>query len=62
MGRIATALIHQCVGHARERGAGPIVIVADPTDTPKRAYAALGWRPLVVCGQYTKKANVQPAA
>jgi len=32
-----------------------VVIVADPTDTPKQAYAALGWQPLAICRQYGKK-------
>jgi ribosomal protein S18 acetylase RimI-like enzyme len=52
---IATALIHECVARARRGGAGPVVIVADPTDTPKQAYAALGWQPLAICRQYWKK-------
>jgi len=51
---IATALIHACVATARSGGAGPVVIVADPTDTPKHAYAALGWQPLAICRQYGK--------
>lgn len=33
---IATALIYRCVADARGKGAGPVVIVADATDTPKR--------------------------
>jgi GNAT superfamily N-acetyltransferase len=49
---IATALIHHCVAVARTRGAGPIVIVADPGDTPKNMYAAMGWEPVAVCRQY----------
>ncbi len=52
---IATALIHECVTLARRRGAGPVVIVADPADTPKQAYAALGWQPIAICRQYGKK-------
>ena len=56
---IATALIHECVTMARRAGAGPVVIVADPTDTPKRAYAALGWQPLAICRQYGKKVTSQ---
>jgi ribosomal protein S18 acetylase RimI-like enzyme len=51
---IATALIHECVGSARKGGAGPVVIVADPGDTPKHAYVALGWQPLAICRQYGK--------
>jgi ribosomal protein S18 acetylase RimI-like enzyme len=43
---IATALIAHGVSDARSRGAGPVVIIADPTDTPKRMFATLGFRPL----------------
>jgi GNAT superfamily N-acetyltransferase len=45
---IATALIARAVADARERGAGPVVIGADPNDTPKALYAALGFRPVCV--------------
>jgi GNAT superfamily N-acetyltransferase len=51
---IATALIHRSVAHARSLGAGPIVIAAAPTDTPKLMYAAMGWRPLAMCRQYSQ--------
>lgn len=52
---LATALIHHCVADARARGAGPIVIVADPADTPKLMYEALGFRPLCVKRNYLKR-------
>jgi GNAT superfamily N-acetyltransferase len=52
---IATALIHRCVAEARARGAGPIEICADPAETPKEIYAAMGWRPIAVCRQYGVK-------
>jgi GNAT superfamily N-acetyltransferase len=45
---LATALIHHRVADARSKGAGPVVIVADPTDTPKRMYAAMGFRPVAI--------------
>ena len=45
---IARALIHHGVADARERGAGPVLIGADPTDWPKRFYASLGFRPTCV--------------
>lgn len=45
---LATALIHHGIADARAHGAGPIVIVADPTDTPKTMYAAMGFRPVAV--------------
>jgi ribosomal protein S18 acetylase RimI-like enzyme len=43
---IATALVHHCVGDARAHGAGPVVLVADPNDTPREMYAAMGFRRL----------------
>jgi len=57
---IARALIHHCVADARAKGAGPVIIAADPTDTPKRIYAAMGFRPLVVQSHYTKPLNDEP--
>ena len=51
---IARALIHHCVADARAKGAGPVVIAADPKDTPKRIYSAMGFRPVAVLSQYTK--------
>jgi len=58
---IATALIHACVASARTCGAGPVVIVADPADTPKQAYAALGWQPVAICRQYGKRPSTAHA-
>jgi len=51
---LATALIHRGVAEARKEGAGPVVIVADTADTPKRMYAALGFRPVAVSRCYWK--------
>jgi len=51
----ATALIHHCVTDARAKGAGPVVIVADPTDTPMHMYAAMGFRPVALTVNYLKK-------
>ncbi len=51
---LATALIHHGVADCRSRGAGPVVIVADPSDTPKLMYAALGFRPAAVQRTYWK--------
>jgi GNAT superfamily N-acetyltransferase len=45
---IATALIAHCVGDARARGAGPVLIGALPNDTPMQMYAAMGFRPFCV--------------
>ncbi len=51
---IATALIAHCVDDARARGAEAVVIGADPYDTPKLMYAALGFRPAFLARQYLK--------
>ena len=51
---IARALIHHCVAGARAKGAGPVIIAADPKDTPKRIYAGMGFRPMAVQSHYTK--------
>jgi len=52
---LATALIHHCVLQCRRNGAGPVVIAADPTDTPKEMYAATGFRPVAVYSHYLKR-------
>ena len=54
---LATALIHHCVADARAHGAGPVVIVADPTDTPMRMYAAMGFRPVAVKRQWHRRSD-----
>jgi GNAT superfamily N-acetyltransferase len=51
---IATALIAHAVADARERGAGPVLIGAVPTDTPKTMYAAMGFAPICAIRSYTK--------
>ena len=51
---VATALIAHAVGDARDRGAGPVLIGADPDDSPKHMYAAMGFRPLCVLRSYTR--------
>ena len=48
------ALIHRCVAHCREQGAGPIVIAATASDTPKEMCAAMGFRPVAVKREYGK--------
>ena len=52
---LATALIHHCVADCRAHGAGPVVIVADTADTPKRMYAAMGFRPVAISRTYRKQ-------
>lgn len=51
---IATALIAHSVADARERGAGPVAILARAEDTPKLMYAALGFRPSAISRTYLK--------
>ncbi len=51
---IARALIHHCVADARAKGADSVIIAADPKDTPKHIYAAMGFCPTVVHSHYTK--------
>lgn len=52
---VATALIHHCVAQARAKGAGSVVIAADPTDTPKHIYARMGFRPVATPSKYLKR-------
>ncbi|MPZ49194.1 MAG: GNAT family N-acetyltransferase [Dehalococcoidia bacterium] len=56
---LATALLARCVDDARERGVGPILINASPSDTPKLMYAALGFRPLYLSRSYTRVLNAK---
>jgi GNAT superfamily N-acetyltransferase len=51
---IATALIAHCVADARARGAREVIIGADPNDTPRHMYAAMGFRPLMVTANYVR--------
>ena len=52
---VATALIAHAVADARARGAGPVLIGADPTDTPKAMYAAMGFAPVCAIRSCTKR-------
>ena len=51
---VATALIAACVGDAWARGAESLAVGARANDTPKRMYAAMGFRPLCVQRSYLK--------
>ena len=55
--RAMLALIHRCVADCREQGAGPVVITASASDTPKEIYAAMGFRPSAVKREYGKDAG-----
>ncbi len=59
---LATALLHHCVDESRKKGAGPVVIVSDPTDTPKHMYAAMGWRPVAIKREYRRMVVVEAAS
>jgi GNAT superfamily N-acetyltransferase len=52
---LATALVHHAVADCRRHGARAVVIVADATDTPKRMYAAMGFRPVAVVRKYRRR-------
>lgn len=52
---LATSLMRRCVDDCRAQGAGPIVIVCDPTDTPKHMYAAMGYRPIATASSYLRR-------
>jgi hypothetical protein len=52
---VATALLARGVSDARERGAGAVLIGADPSDTPRHLYAGLGFRPLCVVRGYLRR-------
>lgn len=54
---IATALIVHAVEDARARGAGPVLIGADPNDTPRHMYAQIGFRPFLMRRRYVKGAS-----
>ena len=49
---LAAALIRCGVTQCRAAGAGPVVIVADAADTPKDAYARMGFGPVAVLHEY----------
>lgn len=52
---IGTALIARAIVDARSRGAVPVTLSADPDDTPKRMYAAMGFRPVAIMRHYFKR-------
>jgi len=51
---LATALLLRCIEDARSHGAGPILIAANPDDTPKQMYAAMGFVPRFIVTEYRK--------
>jgi GNAT superfamily N-acetyltransferase len=59
---LATSLIVRTVADCRERGAGPVIINSDINETPKRMYAAMGFRPLFIHRNYTKRLDEKESA
>jgi|GEM_PF-520643 len=57
---VARALIHHCAADARRRGAGRLLIGADPADTPRHAYAAMGFQPLCLTWAWLKTGAIEP--
>lgn len=53
----ARALIHHCVDDARARGAGPVLIGAIHDDTPKNAYAAMGFESTCLTWEWLKASD-----
>lgn len=53
---VARALVHHAVGDARARGAERVLIGADPADTPRLFYAALGFRPVCLTWSWLRSA------
>ncbi len=51
----ARALIHHCVADARTRGADRVLIGAEPDDTPKHIYAAMGFEPTCLTWGWLRK-------
>ncbi len=51
---VARALIHHCVNDARSRGAEHVLIGADPDDTPRFFYQALGFEPACITWSYLR--------
>ena len=56
---LATALIHHCVTDCRALGAESVIITADPDDTPKLMYSAMGFEPVALHSSYWKETTGQ---
>lgn len=62
---IATQLFAHAVADARARGASEVMTSADPDDTPKQLFAALGFMPVFLVRSYwhaTLRSRPEPAA
>ena len=54
---VATALVEHGVDACRAEGAGGVLLSAFAPDTPKRMYAALGFRPVMALRSYWRAAS-----
>jgi ribosomal protein S18 acetylase RimI-like enzyme len=52
---VAAALLRHGIADCRRHGAGGVVIVADADDSPKTAYARMGWAPVAVKREYVRR-------
>ncbi|HEU5196137.1 MAG TPA: GNAT family N-acetyltransferase [Methylomirabilota bacterium] len=52
---IAAALLHHGIADCRRHGAKAIVIVADADDTPRTAYARMGFAPVAIKREYVRR-------
>lgn len=54
---LARALLHHCVADARHHGAGSVILICNPNDTPKNMYAEMGFHPIAMKRWYFKRAD-----
>ena len=52
---VATGLVHHGIAECRRHGAKAVAIVADADDTPKAAYARMGFAPVAVKREYVRR-------
>jgi ribosomal protein S18 acetylase RimI-like enzyme len=58
---IADALVGHGVADCRAAGAGPVTIVAEAADTPKGAYARMGFRPVALVREWLRRVTTSAA-
>jgi len=52
---VAAALLRHAIADCRRHGATAVVIVADADDTPKSAYARMGFAPVAIKREYVRR-------
>ena len=52
---IAAALLHHGIADCRRHGAKAVVIVGDADDTPRTAYARMGFAPVAIKREYVRR-------